>query len=53
MKARRIIIAAALAATATAASAGLILSEMTAPPVWFIDLMLMVDPGFIGPIRAM
>ncbi len=52
MKARRIIIALALVATCTAASAGLILSELVTPSAWQIDLMLGVE-GWIGPIRVL
>ena len=52
MKARRIIIAACLAVAAGTASAGLILSELSAPPVWMLDLAIGID-GFIGPIRVM
>ena len=51
---RKFVIAACLAVAAGTASAGLILSELSAPPTFWIDLAIAIsgmEP--IGPIRAM
>ncbi len=54
MRMRKYLIAAALAATCVAAHAGLILSELVAPPIWWLDLSIAIgglEP--IGPIRVL